>query len=53
MVRRCHAELVVVHQPVACILGTGAGSTEARAVNDRFKHDNPGDGVTGPAAAGR
>jgi hypothetical protein len=31
---------VVVFQPVACVLGTGAGTAEARAVIDQFKRDN-------------
>lgn len=41
MVRRYHAKLVVVFQPVACVLGTGAGTAEARAVIEQFKRDNP------------
>jgi hypothetical protein len=41
MVRSHHAKLVIVFQPVACVLGTGAGTAEARAVIDQFKRENP------------
>jgi hypothetical protein len=41
MVRSHHAKLVIVFQPVACVLGTGAGTAEARAVIEQFKRDNP------------
>lgn len=39
---RAHgAKLVVVFQPVACTLGTGAGSKDARAAVERFAKANP------------
>ena len=41
MAERHHATLVVVFQPVACVLGTGKGSEQARAVIDRFKRSHP------------
>jgi hypothetical protein len=41
MVRSHHAKLVVVFQPVACVIDTGAGTAEARAVIEQFQRDNP------------
>jgi len=41
LVRRHHAKLIVVFQPVACTLGSGAGSAKARATIEQFKRDNP------------
>jgi hypothetical protein len=41
MARRHHTTLVVVFQPVACTLGTGRGSAEARAIIEDFKRANP------------
>jgi hypothetical protein len=41
LARSHNATLVVVFQPVACILGTGAGSAEARAIVEDFKRNNP------------
>jgi hypothetical protein len=41
LARRHHARLVVVFQPVACTLGSGAGSAKARAIIEQFKRDNP------------
>ncbi|QND70330.1 hypothetical protein [Tardiphaga robiniae] len=38
---RHRAKLVVVFQPVACSLGTGNGSREARTVIDNFKRAHP------------
>jgi hypothetical protein len=39
---RAHdAKLVVVFQPVACVLGTGAGSKDAREAVQRFAKSNP------------
>ncbi|WP_457492196.1 hypothetical protein [Tardiphaga sp. P5_C7] len=38
---RHRAKLVVVFQPVACSLGTGKGSQEARAVIEDFKKSHP------------
>ena len=35
------SKLVVVFQPVACVLGTGKGSAKARAALERFKQSNP------------
>jgi hypothetical protein len=41
MAKRYGVTLVVVFQPVACILGSGQGSAKAREVIDRFKRDHP------------
>lgn len=41
MVRRYGGRLIVVFQPVACTLGTGGGSAEARAQFARFQAENP------------
>jgi hypothetical protein len=41
MARRHHAVLVIVFQPVACTLGTGRGSAEARSAIENFKRANP------------
>jgi hypothetical protein len=41
MAKRHHATLVVVFQPVACALGTGKGSAEAREIVERFKQKHP------------
>lgn len=41
MVRSYGARLIVVFQPVACTVGTGRGSAEARAQFDRFMAENP------------
>jgi hypothetical protein len=40
LAKRHGATLVVVFQPVGCVMGTGSASAEARAVIDRFKRDH-------------
>jgi len=41
LARSHNATLVVVFQPVACTLGTGAKNAKARAIIDQFKSANP------------
>ena len=41
LAKRHNATLVIVFQPVACALGTGARNAEARAMVEHFKRDHP------------
>jgi hypothetical protein len=41
LARRHDATLVVVFQPVACVLGTGAPSARARTIVEHFKRGHP------------
>lgn len=41
LAKRHNATLVIVFQPVACVLATGGPSAEARIIVDRFKREHP------------
>jgi hypothetical protein len=41
LAKRYHAKLVIVFQPVGCVLGTGTANAKAREAVERFKGEHP------------
>ncbi len=41
LAKRHHSKLVIVFQPVACIVGTGKLNERARSIVEKFKQDHP------------